>query len=160
MRIDQLIEKVMDGYHATIFAYGQTGAGKTFTMDGFNYMMNGKQGKVVIDRSERASWGIIPRAISYLYERISKGAASKVRNYIVYCSYLQIYNEKIYDLLNSSSLQADPSSPGLKLRYKDGSFTVENLYAFECRSEDDVHALLQFGPVSYTHLTLPTICSV
>ena len=142
-RIDQLIEKVIDGYHVTIFAYGQTGAGKTFTMDGFNYMMNSKQGKVVIDRSEKLNWGIIPRAISYLYERINKDTSSMLRRYTVYYSYLQIYNEKIYDLLNSS--QPDPSVPGLKLRYKDGNFIVENSYTFECKSENDVYELLQFG---------------
>lgn len=141
--IDQLIEKVIDGYHVTIFAYGQTGAGKTFTMDGFNYMINSKQAKVIIDRSKKANWGIIPRAISYLYEKINKDTSSRLRTYTVYCSYLQIYNEKIYDLLNSS--QPDPSAPGLKLRYKNGNFIVENLYTFECKSENDAYDLLQFG---------------
>ena len=37
-----MIKKVVDGYHSTIFAYGQTGAGKTYTMEGYKYVQNSK----------------------------------------------------------------------------------------------------------------------
>ena len=36
-QVDKMIDKVIEGYHATIFAYGQTGSGKTYTMEGYNY---------------------------------------------------------------------------------------------------------------------------
>lgn len=56
-------------------------------------------------------------------------------------SYLQIYNEKIFDLLS----RAAPAPNGLRLRYIDGIFVVENLYKFECRSAPQALELLQFG---------------
>jgi hypothetical protein len=57
----------------------------------------------------------------------------------VYCSYLQIYNEKIFDLLNPTQfLKSNPYHAGLKLRYKYNMFAVENLYTFECKSKKDV----------------------
>ena len=37
-----MIKQVVNGYHGTIFAYGQTGAGKTFTMEGYKYMQTSK----------------------------------------------------------------------------------------------------------------------
>lgn len=70
------------------------------------------------------------------------------RRYTVYCSYLQIYNEKIFDLLNPSQFNQnfdEKNSVGLKLRYKDGAFSVDNLYTFECKSQKDVLDLFHFG---------------
>ena len=58
------------------------------------------------------------------------------------CSYLQVYKEKIYDLLNKSHLKRlVTDGPGLKLKLVKDVFQVENLYEFECRSADDVMAL-------------------
>ena len=144
--ISKMIDKVIEGYHATILVYGQTGAGKTYTMDGFHYSLNDKHNRPRIDNSEKDNWGIIPRSISYLFNKISNESILRQRQYTVNCSYLQIYNERIYDLLNSSQLsQIDPAASGLKLRYRAGNFTVDNLYTFECKSAQDVYLLLQFG---------------
>ncbi len=63
----------------------------------------------------------------------------------MYCSYLQIYNERIFDLLNPAQLSQGTDSMGLKLRYKSGAFTVDNLYTFECKTEKDVFDLFHFG---------------
>lgn len=51
LQISGLINKVMEGFHATIFAYGQTGSGKTYTMEGYKYeeaKSNERAGKAVI----------------------------------------------------------------------------------------------------------------
>jgi len=60
---------------------------------------------------------------------------------------LQVYKEKIFDLLNKAQLKRLVNDgPGLKLKWnKHDHFTVENLYTFECRSPDDVLALYHFG---------------
>lgn len=51
LQIRGLVNKVMEGFHATIFAYGQTGSGKTYTMEGYKYeeaKINERAGKAVI----------------------------------------------------------------------------------------------------------------
>ncbi|XP_077198041.1 kinesin-like protein KIF6 isoform X2 [Paroedura picta] len=76
-------ECALAGYNGTIFAYGQTGSGKTFTITG---------------GAERYSdRGIIPRTLSYIFEQLQKDT-SKV--YTTHISYLEIYNECGYDLLD------------------------------------------------------------
>ncbi|XP_035466707.1 kinesin-like protein KIF6 isoform X4 [Scophthalmus maximus] len=77
-------DSVLAGYNGTIFAYGQTGSGKTFTITG---------------GAERYSdRGIIPRTLSYLYECFSQDSSMV---YTIHISYLEIYNEMGYDLLDS-----------------------------------------------------------
>ncbi|TSM77407.1 Kinesin-like protein KIF6 [Bagarius yarrelli] len=74
---------VLAGYNGTIFAYGQTGSGKTFTITG---------------GAERYSdRGIIPRTLSYLYQHITQDSSMV---YTTHISYLEIYNEVGYDLLD------------------------------------------------------------
>lgn len=78
-----VVESSLKGYNATIFAYGQTGTGKTYTMEGFN------------SAEER---GIIPRAIEQIFRHIQTSVSPRMR-FLVRASYLQIYNEVISDLL-------------------------------------------------------------
>jgi len=78
-----VVESALSGYNATIFAYGQTGTGKTYTMEGFN------------SAEER---GIIPRAIEQIFRHIQSSVSPRMR-FLVRASYLQIYNEVISDLL-------------------------------------------------------------
>ncbi|XP_017130609.2 kinesin-like protein KIF17 isoform X1 [Drosophila elegans] len=82
-----LVESTIEGYNGTIFAYGQTGCGKTHTMQGDGNWNNIK------------SSGIIPKCFEHIFERISM--ATNVR-YLVLVSYLEIYNENIRDLLNTN----------------------------------------------------------
>ena len=90
--------------------------------------------------------GIAPRCIRLLFDAISKESNLGKRKFTVNCSYLQVYNEKIFDLLNKSHMKRlVQDGPGLKLKLIKDVFTVENLYTFECRSVDDVMALYHFG---------------
>eukprot|EP00826_Nyctotherus_ovalis_P010538 TRINITY_DN12770_c0_g1_i2.p1 TRINITY_DN12770_c0_g1~~TRINITY_DN12770_c0_g1_i2.p1 ORF type:complete len:128 (-),score=34.96 TRINITY_DN12770_c0_g1_i2:289-672(-) len=88
----------------------------------------------------------MPRSIDYLFDKVKEEAIAKSRRYTIYCSFLQIYNERIFDLLNIAQLaKTSFNSPGLKLRQKDDRFFAEGLYTFECRSSGSVHDLLRIG---------------
>ena len=78
-----LVEGVLEGYNGTVFAYGQTGCGKSFTMQGIH--------------EPQAQRGIIPRAFEHVFETID---SSENMKYLVHASYLEIYNEEIRDLLS------------------------------------------------------------
>lgn len=80
-----VIDNCLDGYNGTIFAYGQTGSGKTFTMSG---------GEKWDDR------GIIPRVLSYIFEQFK--AKEEQFDYLLNVSFIEIYNENAYDLLNEN----------------------------------------------------------
>ncbi|XP_046678178.1 osmotic avoidance abnormal protein 3 isoform X3 [Homalodisca vitripennis] len=81
-----LVEGVLEGYNSTVFAYGQTGCGKSFSMQGVE--------------SPPAQRGIIPRAFEHVFEAISLVEDVK---YLVLASYLEIYNEEIRDLLGNDT---------------------------------------------------------
>jgi kinesin family protein 5 len=78
----------MDGYNGTLLAYGQTSSGKTFTMEG---VQNDSELK-----------GIIPRMMDYIFEAIDQSGEDI--EFSVKCSFLEIYNEKIQDLLDRKSI--------------------------------------------------------
>ncbi len=88
------VMSILEGYNSTIFAYGQTGTGKTFTMEGFTY------------NSNDILRGIIPRSIEEIFNYIELFSNSDTK-FMVRASYLQIYNEAISDLLkpDKTSLQ-------------------------------------------------------
>ncbi|GBN34502.1 Kinesin-like protein KIF17, partial [Araneus ventricosus] len=77
---------VTEGYNGTVFAYGQTGCGKSFTMQGITHPPSQK--------------GIIPRAFEHIFEAISITENTK---FLVHASYLEIYNEEIRDLLGKET---------------------------------------------------------
>ena len=83
--MDKLINRVIDGYHSTVFAYGQTGSGKTYTIEGGNKIDN---------------MGLIPRSIHNLFRIINSDEQEPTFTYKISLSYLQIYNENIYDLID------------------------------------------------------------
>lgn len=105
------IEKVLEGYNATVFTYGMTGSGKTFTMLGPKLMSVAWQGKgpsmqQVMGCDQR---GLVPRAVELLFGRLKSQARSdKLR---VTMSYMQVYQERCYDLLVPAS-----TSQALKVR--------------------------------------------
>lgn len=80
------VHAAMEGYNAVIFAYGQTASGKTFTLTGSD------------DEP-----GIIPRAMRDVFAFIRRTPS---REYLLRCSYLEIYNESIHDLLAPPSMAA------------------------------------------------------
>jgi kinesin family protein 15 len=87
-----IAESCIAGYHGTIFAYGQTGSGKTYTIQG------------ALTESGEDIWelrGLIPRVLECLFTHISKHRQTSSNvEYLCTCSYLEIYNEQITDLLN------------------------------------------------------------
>lgn len=106
-----IVESCMSGYNGTIFAYGQTGSGKTFTM----------MGPSESDNFSHNLRGVIPRSFEYLFSLIDreKDKAGAGKSFLCKCSFIEIYNEQIYDLLDSASA-------GLYLRehIKKGVFVV------------------------------------
>ncbi|XP_022947427.1 kinesin-like protein KIN-12D [Cucurbita moschata] len=128
-----MVENCLSGYNSCMFAYGQTGSGKTHTMLG-----------EIEDLEVKPSphRGITPRIFEFLFARIH--AEEEIRRdekleYNCKCSFLEIYNEQITDLL-------DPSSTNLLLRedVKKGVY-VENLSEFEVRTVSDILRLLTQG---------------
>ena len=87
----RLVRRVMEGYHGTVFAYGMTGTGKTFSMQG-----------------TATSPGVIPLAITDIFSYIRE---TPQREFLLRVSYLEIYNEKIHDLLAAPS----GAGPGFNL---------------------------------------------
>lgn len=81
-----LLENAFQGYNNCIFAYGQTGSGKSYSMMGY--------GKEI---------GIIPMICQDMFRRIEEMQADKTTKCTVEVSYLEIYNERVRDLLNPST---------------------------------------------------------
>ncbi|ESN93514.1 hypothetical protein HELRODRAFT_88642, partial [Helobdella robusta] len=118
-----LVEGVTEGYNGTIFAYGQTGCGKSFTMQGISDPANQR--------------GIIPRAFDHIFETIQVSEHSK---YLVHASYLEIYNEEIRDLLGKDIKQ--------KLDLKenpDKGIYVQSLSKNPCKNGQDCQAVMERG---------------
>jgi Kinesin motor domain len=79
-----LVSSVLEGYNGTIFAYGQTGCGKTFTMQGL--------------MQPQEMQGIIPHAFRHIFETINQNPDEN-KQFLVRAAYLEIYNEEVRDLL-------------------------------------------------------------
>ncbi|XP_078134394.1 kinesin-like protein KIF6 [Sander vitreus] len=123
-------DSVLAGYNGTIFAYGQTGSGKTFTITG---------------GAERYSdRGIIPRTLSYLYECFTQDSSMV---YTTHVSYLEIYNEIGYDLLDSrhegSRLEDLPKV--VIMEDPDQNIHLRNLSLQQSANEEEALNLLFLG---------------
>jgi kinesin family protein 3/17 len=103
------VEKVLEGYNATVFTYGMTGSGKTFTMLGPKLMSVAweDEGPKLHEVRECSKRGIVPRVAELLFERLGHGASSAR----ISMSYLQVYRERCYDLLQPAT-----SAQALKVR--------------------------------------------
>ncbi|KAF4751645.1 hypothetical protein FOZ62_032375, partial [Perkinsus olseni] len=122
------IEECLKGVNGTIFAYGQTGSGKTFTITGGT--------ERYVDR------GIIPRSVSYIFERIGKLSDAQYR---VYISYLEIYNDNGYDLLyrESDDVSELHNLPSVSLREdEDGQLHLRGLSVNTVPNEEEALNLL------------------
>ncbi len=89
-----LIKQVLKGYNATIFAYGQTGTGKTYTMEGLreDVRTSGRW-------EEDPDAGIIPRSLIEIFETKKKRGLDD-NSCQIKVSFLELYNEEIFDLLS------------------------------------------------------------
>lgn len=123
----------INGYNGTIFAYGQTGSGKTFTIQG--------QGAEYIS-PESSSYplrGILPRCFEFIFASINSAVKTSNIEFLVKCSYLEIYQEQINDLL-------DPNPHNLQLRedMKKGIY-VEGLIEQQARNVLQTYNLMKTG---------------
>lgn len=101
----------LEGYNGTIFAYGQTGSGKTFTMQGPDDVIDADS--MGLTQEQLDLRGLVPRVFDFLFENVvEKDKDAKVQH-VFKCSFLEIYNERVYDLLDGGSTK-DPT--GLQLR--------------------------------------------
>lgn len=164
LQMEQFISKVVEGYHATVFAYGQTGSGKTYTMEGYQYRAQADSPQVCIDETAPERLGVIPRALRQLFAKIEHSEEStedRPDSFSVRISFLQIYQEKIYDLLNPAPfLQGVGTDEGLRLRWDAvrDCFFVENLFEYQCASADDAlryyHAGVQRKQMASTAMNI------
>lgn len=128
-----LLEGVINGYNATVFAYGPTGAGKTFTMSG-----------------SASQPGIMPMAIADLFDLMRADPAQVAYKVIV--TYIEIYNETIRDLLI-------PDSPDLDLREdSDGNSIVCGVTRMEIASAERMAKLLRQGNARRTQEATRYVC--
>jgi len=130
-----VISDVMSGYESTVFAYGQTGTGKTHTMEGD---ISNSTGSEEVSAEALESEGIIPRSAREIFKRLldKKYVSSEVS-----CSYLEIYNEELSDLLcYSKSAKADSHKLEI-LESKTGPY-CKGLSTSIVTSADDVLTLM------------------
>ncbi|CAN1806259.1 Kinesin-like protein KIN-12C [Linum perenne] len=128
-----MVDNCMSGYNSCMFAYGQTGSGKTYTMMGEVSHAEGQLGE---------NCGMTNRIFEYLFLRIRMEEENRRDEKLMFhckCSFLEIYNEQITDLL-------EPSATNLQLR-EDSSkgVYVENLTEHNVRTVNDVVMLLLQG---------------
>lgn len=134
-----ILDEVIMGYNCTIFAYGQTGTGKTFTMEG--------------ERSpnEAYTWeedplaGIIPRTLHQIFEKLTDNGTE----FSVKVSLLEIYNEELFDLLNPSSDVSERLQMFDDPRNKRGVI-IKGLEEITVHNKDEVYQILEKGAAKRT----------
>jgi kinesin family member 5 len=94
--VKPLLSSVLNGFNACVFAYGQTSAGKSHTMLGPG------GGTQSVQKTLKADLGLIPRAVEYIFNSMSKQADDGYLSYNVKASFVQIYNENLHDLLKNT----------------------------------------------------------
>ncbi|KAK8604890.1 hypothetical protein V6N13_082357 [Hibiscus sabdariffa] len=124
--VEPVIKSVLDGYNACIFAYGQTGTGKTFTMEG-----------------TLESPGIVPRTIETLF----KQAEDSNHNFLITFSMLEIYLGNLRDLLVPQAMRStDPLPPCLPIQTDPkGGIEIENLVSIQVSDFNQALKLYRFG---------------
>lgn len=125
------IMSCLEGYNSTVFAYGQTGTGKTYTMEGFTYS------------SSDTNRGIIQRSIEEIFNYIEEFSNSNTK-FMVRASYIQIYNEQISDLLKTDKVNLQ-----IREDKKKGVY-VEGQSEWAVRTPGDIYALLKRGASNRT----------
>ncbi|XP_010753069.3 kinesin-like protein KIF16B isoform X5 [Larimichthys crocea] len=125
-----VLKAAFEGYNACVFAYGQTGSGKSYTMMG-----------------NPGDAGLIPRFCEGLFSRISEATRWDVASFRTEVSYLEIYNERVRDLLRRKSTQ----TYNLRVREhpKDGPY-VEDLSKHLVQNYSDVEELMEAGNINRT----------
>ncbi|XP_073507336.1 kinesin-like protein KIF3A isoform X1 [Phyllobates terribilis] len=119
-----IIDSVLEGYNGTIFAYGQTGTGKTFTMEGV--------------RAVPELRGIIPNSFAHVFGHIAKAEGDT--RFLVRVSYLEIYNEEVRDLLGKDQTQR------LEVKERpDVGVYIKDLSGYVVNNADDMDRIMTLG---------------
>mmetsp|Transcript_91797 Transcript_91797/g.259194 ORF Transcript_91797/g.259194 Transcript_91797/m.259194 type:complete len:1206 (+) Transcript_91797:117-3734(+) len=127
-----LVQSAVDGYNVTMFAYGQTGAGKTFTMYGAPGME-----------------GTAPRTIQEIYRVLELG--KERYTYTIMGSMLELYRNDLIDLLAKGNKGAGAAQGKLNVRQdKNGMVQVEHLTEEECHHATELSDLLDRGNAQRT----------
>ncbi|XP_061087380.1 kinesin-like protein KIF11 isoform X1 [Conger conger] len=129
-----ILDEVIMGYNCTVFAYGQTGTGKTFTMEGER------------SANEEFTWeadplaGIIPRTLHQIFEKLSNNGTE----FSVKVSLLEIYNEELFDLLSPSPDVTERLQMFDDPRNKRGVI-IKGLEEITVHNKDEVYQILERG---------------
>uniref|UniRef100_A0A8C9F7D2 Kinesin family member 11 n=1 Tax=Pavo cristatus TaxID=9049 RepID=A0A8C9F7D2_PAVCR len=134
-----ILDEVIMGYNCTVFAYGQTGTGKTFTMEG--------------ERSpnEEYTWeedplaGIIPRTLHQIFEKLTENGTE----FSVKVSLLEIYNEELFDLLNPAPDVGERLQMFDDPRNKRGVI-IKGLEEVTVHNKNEVYQILERGAAKRT----------
>ncbi len=94
-KIQPVLIDVLSGINACVFCYGQTSSGKSYTMIG-------PDGGQDVLKMERKDWGVLPRAADFLLNYLNDKSEEGLLTFEAKASFLQIYNENLYDLLRDS----------------------------------------------------------
>uniref|UniRef100_A0A8D0EJJ3 Kinesin family member 21A n=1 Tax=Strix occidentalis caurina TaxID=311401 RepID=A0A8D0EJJ3_STROC len=145
--IEKLIEGCFEGYNATVFAYGQTGAGKTYTM-GTGFDVN-------ITEEEQ---GIISRAVKHLFRCIEEKKQAAIKqgvpppDFKVNAQFLELYNEEILDLFDTTrDIDAKNKKSNIKIHEDSagGIYTV-GVTTRTVNGESEMMQCLKLGALSRT----------
>ncbi|XP_075605848.1 kinesin-like protein KIF16B isoform X6 [Balearica regulorum gibbericeps] len=125
-----VLKSAFEGYNACVFAYGQTGSGKSYTMMG-----------------DAGDAGLIPRICEGLFSKISEKTKRNEASFRTEVSYLEIYNERVRDLLRRKSSKTN----NLRIREhpKEGPY-VEDLSKHLVQNYADVEELMEAGNINRT----------
>lgn len=119
-----IVDQVLLGYNGTILAYGQTGTGKTFTMQG--------------DCTAPELKGIIPNSFAHIFGSIAKAAERK--KFLVRVAHIEIYNEEIRDLL------AKDQTAHLEVKERpDIGVYIRDLSGYVVNNADDMERIMTLG---------------
>mmetsp|Transcript_29414 Transcript_29414/g.46710 ORF Transcript_29414/g.46710 Transcript_29414/m.46710 type:complete len:1007 (+) Transcript_29414:22-3042(+) len=126
-----MIMACLAGYNATIFAYGQSGSGKTYTMMGPETNVQSAD-----------DFGLVPRCIIYLFQKLDEQLSCEnggtLQDYIVNMECLQIYKSQISDLLNPKSKK----KLVIKTNFSTDSVFVQNLRSVQVQTVEESFKLL------------------
>ncbi|XP_037701766.1 kinesin-like protein KIF21A isoform X16 [Choloepus didactylus] len=145
--IEKLIEGCFEGYNATVFAYGQTGAGKTYTM-GTGFDVN------IIEEEQ----GIISRAVKHLFKSIEEKKHAAIKNglpppdFKVNAQFLELYNEEVLDLFDTTrDIDAKNKKSNIKIHEDStgGIYTV-GVTTRTVNTESEMMQCLKLGALSRT----------
>ncbi|KAH6805914.1 ATP binding microtubule motor family protein, partial [Perilla frutescens var. frutescens] len=134
--ISPIVAEVLEGFNCTVFAYGQTGTGKTYTMEGG---MRNKGGELPVEA------GIIPRAVRQIFDTLEAQNA----DYSMKVTFSELYNEEITDLLapedQLKSSEDRPKKPISLMEDGKGTVIVRGLEEEMVYSANEIYSLLERG---------------